>query len=71
MRIFGSHTSCPATEHQKEIRKTNIVVSKMIRARDEECITWELFWGLEAVKKLANVHIQLLLRILLIYTVES
>jgi hypothetical protein len=26
---------------------------------------------LEAVKKLANVHVQLLLRMLLIYTVES
>jgi hypothetical protein len=31
MRIFGCHTSRPATEHQKEVRKTDIAVSKVIR----------------------------------------
>jgi hypothetical protein len=39
MKLFGSHTSRPATEHQKEVRRTDIAVSKMIRERDRECIT--------------------------------
>ena len=39
MRIFGAHTSRPASEHQAEIRKTDIAVSKMIRENGTECIT--------------------------------
>ena len=39
MRIFGAHTSRPASEHQAEIRKTDIAVSKMIRENATECIT--------------------------------
>jgi hypothetical protein len=39
MRIFGARTSRPAAEHQREIRKTDVAVSKMMRARDRECST--------------------------------
>jgi len=36
MRIFGAHTSRPASEHQEEISKTDRAVSIMIRDRDRE-----------------------------------
>jgi hypothetical protein len=39
MRIFGSHSSRPASEHQAEIRKTDAAVAKMIRENATECIT--------------------------------
>jgi hypothetical protein len=39
MRIFGSHASRPATEHRKEIKKTDIAVSEMIRAQPGNCMT--------------------------------
>lgn len=39
MRIFGAHTSRPASEHQAEIRKTDIAVSKMIREQAGPCMT--------------------------------
>jgi Bacteriophage Lambda NinG protein len=39
MRIFGPHTSRPAIEHQKEVKKTDIAVSQMIRAQPGNCMT--------------------------------
>jgi Bacteriophage Lambda NinG protein len=50
MRIFGSHTSRPATEHQKKIRKTDAAFSLMIRERDVAavciaCARTHTAWG--------------------------
>lgn len=35
----GTWRKRPQTEHQREIHKTDAAVSKMVRARDSECIT--------------------------------